>query len=335
MRLQDQAVLFRAANHSDALEVELHRRNIPFVKHGGLRFLEAAHVKDLLAMLRILENPHDELAWFRVLQLVDGIGPARASRLADDLGVRRRADRPRQAQPLTRFVDGALAVPAPAQEELVVLQAAVGQCLSLSEEGAGSPAVEVERLRRFLDPSVERRFEQPQPRLADLDTLQRLAGSYASRARLLADLTLDPPSSTSDLAASGSPDDDWLVLSTVHSAKGGEWRAVHLIHASDGLFPSDLATGRSETLEEERRLFYVAVTRARDVLEINATQRYYYQRSSYADPHGYGQLSRFLSPSVQTLLDHEQVYQGVDSADTRIEGGSIGGVDHLITELLV
>jgi DNA helicase-2/ATP-dependent DNA helicase PcrA len=338
MRLQDQAVLFRAANHSDALEVELHRRNVPFVKHGGLRFLEAAHIKDLLATLRILENPFDELAWFRVLQLVDGVGPARAARLTEALGVRRHPDVQQAAQPLTQFVDQPLAVPAGAQEEMALLQAAVGDCTALARHApdeALSPAVEMERLRRFLDPSVERRYEQPQPRLADLDTLQRLAGPYASRARLLADLTLDPPSSTSDLAGPGSQDDDWLVLSTVHSAKGGEWRAVHVIHASDGLFPSDLATGKSETLAEERRLFYVAVTRARDVLEINATQRYYYQRNSYADPHGYGQLSRFLSPAVQTLLDHEQVGDSTGDADVPVAGGSVGGVDELISALLV
>jgi DNA helicase-2/ATP-dependent DNA helicase PcrA len=303
LRLQDQAVLFRAAHHSDALEVELHRRNIPFVKYGGLRFLEAAHVKDLLALLRILDNPFDELSWFRVLQLVEGIGPGRAAHLSDQIGVRRLADDPPSAGPLRRFLDGPLDLSSGSREELALLQTALRDCL-----GAAGAATDVSCLRRFLDPSVKKRFDQPQPRLADLDALERVAAGYATRTDLLADLTLDPPSSTSDLAGPGSPDDDWLVLSTVHSAKGGEWRAVHLIHASDGLFPSDLATGNAESIEEERRLFYVAVTRAKDVLEINATQRYYYQRNSYADRHGYGQLSRFLSASVRAELASEQVH---------------------------
>jgi DNA helicase-2/ATP-dependent DNA helicase PcrA len=330
VRLQDQAVLFRAIHHSDVLEVELRRRNVPFVKYGGLRFLEAAHVKDLLATLRILENPYDELAWFRVLQLVDGVGPARATSLVDALGVRRELGRPGTASPLAGFLQAEPSLPSASREQMTSLRESLGQCVKLEHQG---PGVDVERLRTFLDPTVTRRYEQPGPRLADLDALQRVASGYPSRARLLADLTLDPPSSTSDLAGPGSKDEDWLVLSTVHSAKGGEWRVVHLIHASDGLFPSDLATGQRETLEEERRLFYVALTRARDALEINATQRYYYQRSAYRDPHGYGQLSRFVSGPVQALLDHEHL--DTPGPDDQPQGGStLGHVDALVSALL-
>ena len=343
--LQDQAVLFRAANHSDALEVELHRRNIPFVKHGGLRFLEAAHVKDLLALLRIIENPHDELAWFRALRLVDGIGPAKTSRLMNDLGIRRPAAASVAVSPLACFVaevdsrrpSGSPSPDADAseQDELVSLREAMADCVALAGATSDQPGVEVERLRRFLDPNVARRYDSSQARLADLDALQRIASGYTSRARLLADLTLDPPASTSDLAGDGSIDDDWLVLSTVHSAKGGEWRVVHLLHASDGLFPSDLSTGRADTLEEERRLFYVAVTRACDVLEINATQQYYFQRHSYADPHGFGQLSRFLSRPVQALFDQEQVLSaGAEAAGPAPAGGSMATVDELVGSLL-
>ena len=330
LRLQDQAVLFRAAHHSDALEVELHRRNIPFVKHGGLRFLEAAHVKDLLALLRILDNPFDELAWFRVLQLVEGIGAGRAARLADAIGVRRRKEDPQSTGPLVRFTTGRLDAPASSQAELGLLCESLRQCLSVE-----SPATEVECLRRFLDPTITRRFEPAPPRLADLDALQRVAGGYSSRGRLLADLTLDPPSSTSDLAGPGSQDDDWLILSTVHSAKGGEWRAVHLIHASDGLFPSDLATGSTESIEEERRLFYVAVTRAREVLEINATQRYYYQRNSFADRHGYGQLSRFLTAGVRSNLEIDQLHPTGLPPDEAPRGAVAAKVDALVAALLV
>jgi DNA helicase-2/ATP-dependent DNA helicase PcrA len=191
------------------------------------------------------------------------------------------------------------------KDEFRRFQSALTDCMTLSDQGAARPAVEIERMRGFLDPTVRRRFDQSAPRLADLDALQQIAAGYPSRSRLLAELALDPPNSTSDLAGDGSKDEGFLVLSTVHSAKGGEWRVVHLIHASDGLFPSDLATGKAETLEEERRLFYVAVTRAKDVLEITATQRYYFRPYGWDDAHGYGQLSRFLSASVLELLDHE------------------------------
>ncbi len=312
--LHDQAVLFRAAHHADVLEVELHRRNIPYVKHGGLRFLEAAHVRDLLALLRVLDNPRDELAWLRSLRMVDGIGQTRAAAIVDRIGVRAGA-----GDPLAAF----LTVETP---ELEPLRDALGDCRAA---GAG-PGTDVDRLRRFLDPTVTRRYERAPARLADLDALAEVARRAPSRARLLADLTLDPPVSTSDLAGAGSVDEDWLVLSTVHSAKGGEWRVVHLLHASDGLFPADLAAGSAESLEEERRLFYVAVTRARDVLEINATLRYYLRPKTYADAHGYGQLSRFLSPAVLAELDqhHELSSGGADPP------GVVVGVDDLLTALI-
>jgi DNA helicase II / ATP-dependent DNA helicase PcrA len=337
MRLQDQAVLFRASDHSDALEVELHRRKVPFVKFGGLRFLEAAHVKDLVASLRILANPHDEIAWFRVLQLVEGIGPATAAHLMSECGVRRPGLGEDTAPPLSRLLDLAPHLRDVGLAEWSRLQSAIRDCLDLGPQGPAHPALEIDRLRQFLDPIVTRRYEPSPPRLADLDALQALAASAPSRAQLLADLSLDPPNSTSDLAGKGSPDDDWLVLSTVHSAKGGEWRVVHLLHASDGLFPSDLATGKTETLEEERRLFYVAVTRARDVLEINATQRYYYRPNTRADAHGYGQLSRFLSPPVLSLLDHEQPAH--PAVETDHEGGdprahTMAAVDRIVASLL-
>jgi len=318
--LHDQAVLFRAAHHADVLEVELHRRNIPYVKYGGLRFLEAAHVRDLLALLRILDNPRDELAWFRALQLVDGVGQARAAKIIDRIGVRSEG-----TDPLSAFLAGASFDSGPA--EVDALRDALADC-RLAEAG---PGADVDRLRRFLDPAVIRRYERSPARLADLDALGEVARHAPSRARLLADLTLDPPASTSDLAGPGSLDEDWLVLSTVHSAKGGEWRVVHVIHASDGLFPADLATGSAESVEEERRLFYVAVTRARDVLEINATLRYYLRPKTYADAHGYGQLSRFLSPAVLTHMDQQhELGAGAPSPGE----AAVRGVDDLLTALL-
>ena len=288
--LKEQAVLFRAAHHSDHLEVELTRRNIPFVKYGGLKFMEAAHVKDTLAIMRVLENPHDEVAWFRVLQLPEGMGPATARRLMHAIGVRSTTD---DASPLARLLDEVVDVPKSAFEGMRELRSALRGC---SDETVLSPAAQIERLRAFLAPVFARRYDASAARLRDLDQLAALASGYGSRGRFLAELTLDPPSSTGDLAGEPLLDEDWLVLSTIHSAKGLEFDVVHVIHAADGMIPSDMATGDDDEIEEERRLLYVALTRARDALHVYRPMRYY--RKPKGDPHSYSQLSRFLEPAA-------------------------------------
>ncbi len=301
--LRDQAVLFRSAHHSDLLEVELARRRVPFRKFGGLRFLEAAHVRDLLALLRLLDNPYDELAWYRALGLVDGIGPAGARRITAALGVTPGPTGP--PDPLARFcAEPTAGAPPRAREELAGMAAALADC---RVPGVG-PGAQVERLRRVLEPAVRRRYERPEARLADLDALGRLAVAASSTAALVAELTLDPPSSTGDLAGEPSLDDDWVTLSSVHSAKGGEWQAVHVIHAADGAFPSDLATGDAEGVDEERRLFYVALTRARRHLHIYAPLRYHSgDPAGRADRHGYALRTRFLPEALDGLLDPRPV----------------------------
>ncbi|MDP9297304.1 MAG: ATP-dependent helicase, partial [Actinomycetota bacterium] len=214
--LRGQAVLFRAAHHSDLLEVELTRRNVPFVKYGGLKFLEAAHVKDALALLRVLENPWDEVSWFRALQLPDGIGPAVARRLMDDLAVRRDGGPPgtEVRSPLGSFLGEPVAVPHAAVDGVQALRAAFGDCL---DEEALPPAGQIDRLRAFLGPVFVRKYESAAARLRDLEQLEALATAHESRGRFLAELTLDPPSSTGDLAGPPLLDEDWLVLSTIHS----------------------------------------------------------------------------------------------------------------------
>ena len=297
--LRQQVVLFRSAHHSDLLEVELRRRRIPFVKYGGLRFLEAAHVRDLLSALRILDNPRDELAWHRLLLLLEGIGPAGARRALTALGVTRP-----DADPLASFLADDAPLPLRAAKDARPLRAALADCRAAQL----TPGAEIERLRQGLDPLIRRRYDNAEVRLRDLDALARGAGAYDSRARAVAELTLDPPSATSDLAGPPLLDDDYVILSTVHSAKGGEWRVVHLIHAADGMFPSDLATGDREGLEEERRLFYVALTRAQAHLYLYAPLRYH--RSGpfgRGDPHCYGQRTRFLPPEVDGLLQRRPV----------------------------
>jgi DNA helicase-2/ATP-dependent DNA helicase PcrA len=299
--LKAQAVLFRAAHHSDHLEVELARRNIPFVKYGGLKFMEAAHVKDTLACLRVLENPFDEVSWFRVLQLLEGMGPASARRLMDDLEVRR-TDDANAASPLARFLAEPLAVPKGAARGIRNLRSVLGDCL---ETETLPPAAQIARLRTFLEPVIARKYDAAAARTRDLEQLELLASESASRGQFLADLTLDPPSSTGDLAGPPHLDDDYLVLSTIHSAKGLEWDVVHVIHAADGMIPSDMSTGDDDEIEEERRLLYVALTRARDALHVTYPQRYYRRPRGLEDPHSSSQRSRFLPDEV--LLHFEVV----------------------------
>jgi DNA helicase-2/ATP-dependent DNA helicase PcrA len=297
--LRQQAVLFRSAHHSDLLEIELRRRGIPFVKYGGLRFLEAAHVRDLLAALRLLDNPRDELAWYRLLQLLDGVGPAGARRAMAALGVTEG-----DADPLGRFIAPDVPLPAKAAEDAAPLRAALDDCRA----DTLPPGAQLDRLRPGLDPLLRRCYDNVDVRLGDLDALGRLAGGFESRTRMVAELTLDPPASTGDLAGPPLLDEDYVILSTVHSAKGGEWRVVHLIHAADGMFPSDLATGDRESVEEERRLFYVALTRAREHLHIYAPLRYHHHGPiSRGDAHSYGPRTRFLPARVDDLLEHRAV----------------------------
>ena len=334
--LREQAVLFRTAHHSDLLEVELRRRRIPFVKFGGLRFLEAAHVRDLLSALRLADNPWDELAWTRVLQLADGVGPTAAARLLDTLGVH---DPARGApDPLDRWCsDPTGGAPGRAAHDLTAIASALDDCRG-GPAGAPPPAgAQIARLREALDPIVRRRYERPDPRLADFDALARLAGETTDRATLVAELTLDPPSSTGDLAGPPALDDDWLTLSTVHSAKGGEWTAVHVIHAADGAFPSDLATRDAEGVDEERRLFYVALTRARRHLHVYAPLRYHYGDpggwdkglrgpGQGGDRHSWAQRSRFLPPALDDLLEHRAVRSADDAGAGRLGAPAEAGV---------
>ena len=285
--LRDMAVLFRTGHHAATVEVELARRNIPFVKYGGLKFLEASHVKDVLALLRILDNPSDELAWHRVLGLLEGVGPATIRKLLAHFG----------DDPLGRFLDpAALPLPEASADDAAALRAALTDCRDVPDDPP--PAVQVERLAIFLVPIIDRRYDAAAARRTDLEELTSLAAAFPSRSRLLSDLTLDPPSSTSDLAGSPHLDDDYLTLSTIHSAKGGEWKVVHLIHASDGNIPSDMALSEPAGLEEERRLLYVALTRARDTLYVTYPQRYFHRRHGLDDAHTYGQPSRFLTGAL-------------------------------------
>jgi DNA helicase-2/ATP-dependent DNA helicase PcrA len=243
--------------------------------------------------------------------------------------------------PLARFLAAPAKVPSAALAELGGLRSALAECADGCLPGGDTPppAVQVERLRGWLAPVVERRYDRAGARLADLEQLQAVAATAPSRGRFVSDLVLDPPRSTSDLAGPPLVDEDWLVLSTVHSAKGGEWDVVHVIHASDGMFPSDMATGDLDGIEEERRLLYVAVTRARHVLEVNVPLRYHHHPRRLDDAHSFTQVSRFLSGAVQAHMDVRHVAGDAAGDDVGVAGGSEGepiglaGVDQLLADL--
>jgi ATP-dependent DNA helicase UvrD/PcrA len=259
--MKHQAVLFRASHHSGPLEVELTRRNIPFVKFGGLRFLDAAHVKDMLALLRFVENPRDRVAGFRLMQLVPGVGPSSAQRALDHMA--------EAADPIHALLE--VAPPPRAGDDWRSFVDTLG---ALRSGTAGWPA-ELERARVWYEPHLERIYEDAVTRRADLIQLEDIASGYPSRERFLTDLTLDPPDATSDRAAMRILYEDYLVLSTVHSAKGQEWKSVFVLNAVDGCIPSDLAVGTLAEVEEERRLLYVAMTRAKDDLHLVVPQRFF------------------------------------------------------------
>ncbi|KWR80192.1 MULTISPECIES: ATP-dependent helicase [Cupriavidus] len=285
LSLMQQAVLFRAADHSAQVEIELARRNIPFVKFGGLKFLESTHVKDVMAVVRWLENPRDRMAGFRTLQLLPGVGPKTAARVLEGLEA---ATEPLIA--LEAFEPPPAA--APAWDELVTLARA------LMAPTSPWPS-EFEQVIAWYMPHLERMHDDAAARQADLQQIEHIAATYASRERFLTELTLDPPSASSDESGVPSRDEDYLILSTIHSAKGQEWKAVYVLNAVDGCMPSDLATGTTEEIEEERRLLYVAMTRARDHLDIVVPQRFYvHNQVGFGDRHVYASRTRFLPNRV-------------------------------------
>ncbi|NVN86454.1 MAG: ATP-dependent helicase [Rhodopseudomonas sp.] len=288
--LKQQAVLFRTSSHSGPLEIELTRRNIPFVKFGGLKFLDAAHIKDMLALLRFVQNPRDRVAGFRLMQLMQGVGPTSAQRALDFIDA--------AADPIAALARA----PAPprAGDDW---RAFIETVIELRAGSGGWPA-EMERVRLWYEPQLDRIHEDAATRRADLIQLEQIAGGYPSRERFLTELTLDPPDATSDQAGVPLLDEDYLILSTIHSAKGQEWKSVYVLNVVDGCMPSDLGTGTSAEIEEERRLLYVAMTRAKDDLHLVVPQRFFtHGQNAQGDRHVYGSRSRFIPDRLLNLFE--------------------------------
>jgi DNA helicase-2/ATP-dependent DNA helicase PcrA len=358
--LRDQAVLVRASSHSDMLEIELSARKIPYVKFGGLRFTDTAHVKDFLATARVLANPANDLAWFRLLRLHEGIGPAHARRILAQLtgdsppaggteapvpvpappGARSQAAeassaRSRSVPPEARSEAAeassarSRSVPPEARSEAAEASSdrsrsalpdawsraasaaparsrvALEETLTRLAAAAGDPSsAQAAAILAVLDPLIRARYPDAAARLADLQRLADAAAAQPSLHDALAELTLDPPVSASDLAGPPRLDEDYLTISTIHAAKGLEWPIVHLPQLVDGAIPSDMALGDPGGLAEEHRLFYVAVTRARDCLYLYAPLRLHHHRRGRDDRHGFGQLTRFLQPRALAACGH-------------------------------
>ncbi len=285
IRLKDQAVLFRANHHSGPLEVELTRRNIPFVKFGGLKFLDSAHVKDMLAALRFAQNMRDRVAGFRIMQLLPGVGTSTAQATLDALA--------ESAEP----IDALAALPCPPRAS-ADWPGFVSMLSSLRSRAAGWPA-EIATVRAWYEPHLERTHEDFEMRRADIVQLEDIAAGYPSRERFLTELTLDPPDATSGQAGVPLLDEDYLILSTIHSAKGQEWKSVFVLNTVDGCIPSDLGAGTSDEIEEERRLLYVAMTRAKDSLNLVVPQRFFtHGQSPTGDRHVYASRTRFIPNSL-------------------------------------
>jgi DNA helicase-2/ATP-dependent DNA helicase PcrA len=290
LALKSQAVLFRTSSHSAHLELELARRGIPFVKYGGLRFLEAAHVKDVLSVLRWADNPRHRIAGFRAARLVPGIGPATATRLLDALDASR--DVPAALQ--------AFEAPAGARIEWEGLLDLIGV---LTDPKVRWPA-DLEAATRWYEPCLERLYDDAPVRRGDLAQLAQIASTYASRERFLTEMALDPPEATSDRAGMALKDEDYLILSTIHSAKGQEWKSVQVLNVVDGCIPSDMSTSTTEEIEEERRLLYVAMTRARDDLSLLLPQRFHvHQQAAYGDRHVYASRTRFIPDALTAWFE--------------------------------
>lgn len=289
--LKEMAVLVRAGRLSADLEIELTNQKIPYTKWGGIKFLEAAHIKDVLAFLRILENPRDEVGWFRVLCLLPGVGTSTAQTVIGAIAANG------WKPSATASAIASVAAPARARTSLRSLAALLS---GLQHGTSPGPAEEIRIIRQLYDGILKDTYDDAPFRMADLDQLEIIASGYPGRTEFLAALVLEPPQSTQDVTRGTNAEEDVLVISTVHSAKGKEWDAVFVMNVADGIFPISRAAISEEEVEEERRLLYVAMTRARHHLYVTFPMNSY--SSSFGAAYSISQLSRFLDPGVQDTM---------------------------------
>jgi DNA helicase-2/ATP-dependent DNA helicase PcrA len=282
------AVLFRAGYHSFDLEIELNREQIPFVKVGGFKFVESAHIKDVLAHLRVISNPYDRISWYRILLLIEKIGPVTAQKIYES--IRNEAS------------------------------GCTGLLTIKSKSGAGAGLKRLKRLFSTIDthqmplaklgeavieyylPILKGKYDDHPKRAKDLEQLFAIMERYSDLSLFLTDMALEPPNtSIGDTLAADTPVDSRLTLSTIHSAKGLEWHTVFIIWALDGRFPSAHSLFKEENLEEELRLMYVAATRAREnLIFIYPNQVYDRMMGMELD-----RPSRFIDMIPQSILEKQ------------------------------
>ncbi|WP_166424531.1 ATP-dependent helicase [Paraglaciecola sp. 20A4] len=289
IELKQQAILFRSSYHSDRLELELTRRNIPYVKHGGLKFLEAAHVKDLLSIIRWADNPKHKISAFRLLKLLPSVGPKIAEKVIHTLKVKQYVLNELMDYPMPHVAKSLF------QDLIKVVSAIHNNEIVWSEQ--------VNAVVQVYKALLEINYDDHFVRFGDIEQMAQISQQFPSRERFLTELTLDPPQATGDLAGRPLIDDDFLTLSTVHSAKGQEWNNVYVLNVADGNFPNEYAAGDKRSLEEERRLLNVAITRAKDELHLIQPMKYWVpEQQRHGDRHVYGAKSRFLTESILQLL---------------------------------
>ncbi|MEB2284507.1 MAG: ATP-dependent DNA helicase [Polyangiaceae bacterium UTPRO1] len=283
--LQDIAVLFRSSFHSFDLELELGRRDIPFVKRGGFRFIETAHVKDVLAHLRVVANPADAVSWNRILLLLDGVGPKKAGDILATLA---------GPAPWERLAE------ARARGQSAAALARLADVLADVSRTA-DPGEQVSRVLAYYEPVLRRVYRDDHPkRTRDLEHFASIACRYRATGQLLADMALEPPTdSVGGILAAGDEDEGLVTLSTIHSAKGLEWHTVFVLWAADGRFPSPYTVGDDADLEEERRLMYVAVTRAKDLLYLTYPIEIWDRGAGVV----FGKPSRFIADLDEEILE--------------------------------
>ncbi len=320
MELSHQCILFRSAYITIPLQTELSKRNIPFAVYGGLKFYETAHVKDVIAHLKLFVNPKDELAWNRVLLLVPGVGPRTAEKLLGEIGACLTLDS------IIRDVIEKHARGGGGYSERLAL---LGNLLAAGQ-AAASPSQKCQAVLDYYEPVLREKFDLDwHLRKNDLEAVAQISERYASIRDLLVDLAIEPP----ERGVKDFHDTIWerpLILSTIHSAKGLEWRNVFLIGAIDGVLPSSYTTHDDEAMEEEHRLLYVAITRARERLYILA-----HHEGRNNGIHTFNRLSRFIdAANVRACLDQKHAFPHMSGHEPDVDPMSSYGKTELLSKLL-
>ncbi len=292
--LEEMAVLFRSSFHSFDLEIELTRANLPFRKYGGYKFIETAHVKDVIAYLRVLENPRDVVSWNRILLLIDGVGPRTAEKVVDDILKKRvglATEFKEAVTATTKFWMDYGNYPDNIRSLFTMLKQVAAPSVP--------PAEKAFHVMQYYEPILRARYDDHLKRRKDLETFQNITERYKTVDELLTDLALEPPTeSVADIEAPG-PEREFLTLSTIHSAKGLEWSVVFVIYALEGRFPAMRAAASDAEMEEERRLMYVACTRAKQHLIITYPMNVYDRESGLI----LTKPSRFIEGIGENLLE--------------------------------